>query len=151
MYKIYCIIDNTNDNVYIGKTKQKLYSRISVHRSDFKRGKYVSSHIILKNENWSYKLLEDDLDEYEAKIQEAFYIQNTDNCINEKRLKYGRGNADPEKMKTANKEWVEKNKDHRKDYMKKYNLNIRNYKKSWGGDPRNNNNLLMIDVDLFQK
>jgi hypothetical protein len=150
MYKIYCIIDNTNDNVYIGQTKQKLYSRISVHRSDFKRGKYCSSQIILKNNDWTYKILEDDLDPYEAKQREAFYIQNTDNCINEKTLKYGRGKGDPEKYKKANKEWLEKNKEHRNNYMKKYNLNKNNYIKSWGGDPRSNNNLLRIDVDLFQ-
>ena len=149
MYKIYCIIDNTNHNVYIGKTKQKLYSRISVHRSDFKREKYCSSQIILKNQNWSYKLLEDDLNEYEAKQKEAFYIQNTENCINEKTLKYGRGKGDPENIAKLSKKWKEKNKEHRENYMRKYNLNYNKYKNSWGGDPRSNNNLLRIDVDLF--
>ncbi len=133
MYKIYCIVDNTNNNVYIGKTKQRLLaSRISCHKSHFnKKIMDCSSQIILKNENWSYKLLEDDLDEYEAKQREKFYIQNTENCINQLTLKYGRGKGNPERINN-------------------YSNKIYHFRKSWGGDPRYENNLFLISADIFK-
>ena len=134
MYKIYCIIDNTNDNVYIGKTKQKyITSRIATHKNHFKKRMYdCSSNKILKNNDWSYKLLEDDLNEYEAKQKEAFYIQNTENCINEKTLKFGRGGKD-------------------KNRIRNYDKQRSKYQNSFGGNYKTNtyNNLLRIDVDLF--
>ena len=135
MYKIYCIIDKTNKNVYVGKTKQKyLSSRIATHKSHFKKKiNDCSSHKILKNDNWSYKLLEDNLNEYEAKQREAYYIQNTENCINDLSLKYGRGGAD-------------------KNRVKNYDKKIYEWQNSWGGGYKYNahNNLLWIDVDLFK-
>tara|TARA_R110001632_G_scaffold107906_3_gene217731 strand:- start:4565 stop:4990 length:426 start_codon:yes stop_codon:yes gene_type:complete len=140
MYKIYCIIDNTNDNVYIGQTKNELCKRISCHKSHYKTGRgYCSSSIIFKNNDWTYKLLEDDLDPYEAKLKEAFYIQNTENCINQLTLKYGRGKGDPEKYK----KWVNQTRIKKNEREK----NRKIYKKSWG---TYDHNLLSIDVDLFK-
>ena len=140
MYKIYCIMDNTNDNVYIGQTKRKLSQRISCHKSHFKNERFFcSSRIILKNNDWTYKILEDNLDEFKAKKREAFYIQNTDNCINTRTLKYGRGNRDPEKYK----KWVNQTRIKKNEREKNRQI----YKKSWGSY---DNNLLRISVDLFQ-
>ena len=139
MYKIYCIIDNTNNNVYIGKTKTKYLSkRINNHESDFRRGKYCSSQKILKNNNWIYKLLEDDLNEYEAKQREAYYIQNTENCINDLKYHYEYKN---------HKRNYEKYKTHYKNYNKNYAKLRWANQKSWGG---NDNCLLWINTDLFK-
>jgi hypothetical protein len=129
-------MDNTNDNVYIGQTKKKVCNRISCHKSHFKtETNNCSSRFILKNNDWTYKILEDNLDEFTAKQREAFYIQNTDDCINTRTLKYGRGKRDPEK---------------KLKYDRKRHKVIYHYTNSWGGDPRSNNNLLRISVDLFQ-
>ena len=43
IYKIYKIIDNTNGNVYVGQTIQKLNQRIYGHKSEFKSGKITCS------------------------------------------------------------------------------------------------------------
>ena len=54
MYKIYKIVDNTNNNVYIGQTKQKyLSSRIKLHKHEAKVNKKdaCSSKIIINNLN----------------------------------------------------------------------------------------------------
>ena len=36
MYKIYKIIDNTNSNVYIGRTTRTLNQRLREHKNDYK-------------------------------------------------------------------------------------------------------------------
>ena len=58
------------------------------------------------------------------------------------------------------KSWYQDNKDKKADYDKKYRADKKEekqkyfrehsiYKKTWGGDPRTDNNLLQIDVKLF--
>ncbi len=47
------------------------------------------------------------------------------------------------------KEYNKKYKKENKEYCKEYQKFYREYKNSWGGDPRYNNNLLSIDVELF--
>ena len=120
----------TNNNCYIGITKQKyLSSRISCHKSHFNKGIInCSSHIIFKNNNWFYKVIE----ETEDKTREAYWIENSENCINQKSMKYGRGGADKNRVKNYDKQRSE-------------------WQNSWGGLYRynNQNNLLHIDINLF--
>ena len=81
--KIYKIIDNTNDDIYIGSTAEKtLAHRLCKHKSDFKRWKegksnYVSSYKIIENGNYDIILLEscpcNNRDELKAR--EKYYIQ----------------------------------------------------------------------------
>lgn len=52
--KIYKIIDNTNNNIYIGLTTQALSKSLAEHRGDFKgyiigKKKYSSSFKIIHN------------------------------------------------------------------------------------------------------
>jgi hypothetical protein len=62
--KIYKIIDNTNDNIYIGSTCEYILSRrLAGHRSMYDRyvkgaKNYTTSFEILKNENYCIILLE---------------------------------------------------------------------------------------------
>ncbi len=122
MYKIYKIVDNTNNNVYIGQTKEKkLSERIRKHICNYKRKRQeCSSSIILKNDDWYCEIIE----ETDDIKREKYWINNTPNCINKKTLIYGRCNNSR-------------------------NLEMYYYKKSWGGDPRCNNNLLSIDAETI--
>ena len=88
MIKIYKIIDNTNDNIYIGSTSQQYLSqRICRHRQNFKNDEACSSKIILKNNDWRYELIEI-CDANVKKEREKYYINSTPNCINALKLNF---------------------------------------------------------------
>ena len=131
MIKIYRIIDNTNDNVYIGKTKQKyLSSRLSQHKYDYNINNNNSclSREIIKNDDYKIELIEETDDE----SRERYWIENT-LCINKQ--KPGR----------THKEWLNDNKEKIKNSKRDYY----EFRCSWGGDKRYQNNLLKIDPNLF--
>ena len=137
--KIYKIIDNTNGNIYIGKTTQSLKRRLSHHKSH----KNCSSREIIKNRDYRIELIEETDDE----SRERYWIENS-NCINEQipgrtDKEYYRDNKD--KIQEYQRKKYEKNKEKKKDNMREY----RKYRISIGGDPRYDNNLLKIDIDLF--
>tara|TARA_R110000824_G_scaffold5554_3_gene25668 strand:- start:2758 stop:3153 length:396 start_codon:yes stop_codon:yes gene_type:complete len=79
-YKIYKIVDNTNDNIYIGITRQKYLSdRLGSHVWDYKtqNKKGCVSRDIIKNGDYKIELIEETLD----KSREKYWIENTE-CIN---------------------------------------------------------------------
>ena len=123
--KIYKIIDNTNDNIYIGSTCCSLKTRLSKHKSNYKRflnGLYhnVKSFNILKNDDYKIELLEncDIKTKDELLARERFYIENND-CLN----KVVPGRTD--------KEYYNDNKDKIKDYYitNKDRINIKRNQK----------------------
>lgn len=126
MYKIYKIVDNTNNNVYIGQTKQKyLSSRIKLHKHEAKVNKNCSSKIIINNNDWYYELIE----ETDNKSREIYWIQNTKNCINkykcnfdEKKSKKEYYEKNKEEFKKRNNKYYEKNKDLIKEKQREYHL-----------------------------
>ena len=95
--KIYKLIDNTNNNVYIGSCCSSLKTRLSKHKFSYiicifnniksfeiiKNKDYIKSFEIIKNGNYKIELLEDceikTKDELLAK--ERYYIENND-CLN---------------------------------------------------------------------
>ena len=87
--KIYKIVDNTNNNIYVGSTTKKYLSdRLSSHNSDYRRFKkinkgYITSFEILKNNNFDIILLElvNCNSKDELKSRERFYIETLD-CVN---------------------------------------------------------------------
>tara|TARA_R110000765_G_scaffold212498_2_gene317552 strand:+ start:827 stop:1219 length:393 start_codon:yes stop_codon:yes gene_type:complete len=124
--KIYKIVDNTNGNVYIGSTKTKFFqNRMKVHRYYVNKKEGGSSSIVMKNNDYYVEIIEEcDISiRYE---RERYYINNTDKCINER------------KLNGYDKTYISKRKKKEYDFMS-----------SWGGDKRAHNNLLTIDVDLF--
>ena len=124
MSKIYCIECLETGEKYIGSTKKKyLSSRISEHKS---RTNLSVSRYIIERCNWKYELLEE-VDESQRLIREQYYIDTTDNCINQKRA------------------YVEDQAELDRIYTRKYLA----YQKSVGGDKRYHNNLLEIDPTLF--
>ena len=144
MIKIYKLIDNTNGNIYIGQTKQKLYQRLNNHKQDFKRGSTSISREIIKNNNYKIELIEETND----LNRERYFIENTE-CIN--KVVPGR----------TKKEYYDEtkhklNKEKLKQYQKEYrsNTNCDKIKSLWwssmGGSPyKNNNSILKIDTTLF--
>mgnify|MGYP003144373335 CR=1 FL=1 len=170
--KIYRLIDNTNGNVYIGSTIQSLANRKAQHKSDTIscRNKCKSKSII---ENGDYDIILIENYPCESKeellMRERYYIDNTD-CINQvrcyiskdERKEYENDYALKNKdiINEKSKVWYQANKDKKAEYDKKYREDKKEekqkyfrelgiYKKTWGGNPRSNNNLLNIDVNLF--
>ena len=133
--KIYKIVDNTNENIYVGKTIQTLKRRLAQHKSH----KNCSSRKILANEDYKIELIE----ETDDKTRERYWIENS-NCINEQIP----GRTDEERRKRkkeTRKEYDKKNKDKKKQCDKRYRDKNKEYRKSWG----EHNNLLKIDIDIF--
>ena len=141
--KIYKIIDLTNGNIYIGSTKNKLSQRLSGHKTEYKYHpeKNISSGIILKNKNFKMELIENypcDT-KRELEIREQYFIDNLE-CVNINKAFLTR-----EQHRIKHREYDKRRTRDYKPYLKQY----RNYRVSWGGDARFNNNLLLIDTCLF--
>ncbi len=145
MIKIYCIECIETGEKYIGSTKQKL---LSSRIADHKHKKSCRSRYIIKRGNWKYYLLEE-VEVSQRLIREQYYMDTTDKCINKNRA-----------IGYTQKEYLEVNKDRFKQYrkvydqlnkdkIKEYHKQLNNYKNTWGGDSRSNNNLLQISLDLF--
>ena len=86
--KIYKIVDNTNNNVYIGSTCKTLKYRLTEHKSAYKRflkGLHgnTKSFDIIKNNDYKIELLEncDIKTKQELIARERFYIDNNE-CLN---------------------------------------------------------------------
>ena len=86
--KIYKIVDNINNNIYIGSTCSSLNQRLSEHKSIYKRFlkglcNNVRSFNILKNNDYKIELLEDCeiKTKEELLARERFFIENND-CLN---------------------------------------------------------------------
>ena len=86
--KIYKIVDNTNDNIYIGSTTKLLCQRLAGHRTNYelyknKGLKYITSFKILENGDYDIVLLLNypcnSKEELHAK--ERYYIE-TLSCVN---------------------------------------------------------------------
>jgi hypothetical protein len=87
--KVYKVVDNTNQNIYVGSTcKEYLSQRLAGHVSNYKRylkvkKGYTTSFDIIKNNDYEIVLLEsypcNSKDELTAR--ERFYIDTLD-CVN---------------------------------------------------------------------
>ncbi len=98
--KIYQIHDNVTGNNYIGSTSQQYISdRVSRHRSYMKNNKeYCSSSIVMKNNDYSYKCIEVCIPSV-RKERERYHINNTEKCINCKKLNFDKKAWEKEKVK----------------------------------------------------
>ena len=162
--KIYKIIDNTNDNIYIGSTINPLKERLRKHKS-----LNCSSREIIRNNNYNIILIEDYPcnSKEELELRERYHIENNE-CINtllprrtvkeyQKTEKYKlwrkenyKKNMTEEKRKKENIRLNNLYHEKGKEYSKKYYRDVGQYRKSWGGDLRSDNcNLLKIDISIF--
>ena len=121
---IYKIEDNTDHRLYIGSTSRTLTRRLQDHKDK----KNCAAYEII--ETGDYIICEiEKCDSENRRYREQFWIDNSDNCINKQRA-----------LRTP---------EQKKEYQKVYDKILYNYQKSWGGDRRFNNNLLMIDINYF--
>ena len=132
--KIYKIVDLTNDDIYIGSTTQTLDRRWGSHD--------IFRDYDKKKENCEIILIEDYPCESKRQLQkrEQYHMDNTE-CIN----KYRASGEDMENRKRYQKEY----RDNHSSKSSEYKKELRVYQNTWGGDKRNNNNLLRIDPYLF--
>lgn len=128
--KIYKIVDNTNDNIYIGSTcEPTLARRLSGHVRKYKyylKGlcNFITSFEIIKNNNYDIILIEEFPCENKMQLHqsERYYIENM-KCINKihptrTHKEYRENNKD--KLSEKNKLYRENNKDKISEKMKKY-------------------------------
>ena len=148
--KIYKIIDLTNDDIYIGSTIQTLKQRWASHLMFQTYDKNKEECDIILVEDYpceSRRQLEE---------REQYHIDNTE-CINKTRAHRPNEFINEDRKKrniTSKNNQREKLKDqsYRDKYNKQASLYMRErrvYEKSWAGDKRYYNNLLMIDTSLF--
>ena len=95
--KIYKIVDNINNNVYIGSCCSSLKTRLSTHKCSYemflfnniksfeiiKNKDYIKSFDIIKNGNYKIELLEDCNVKTKEELfeREQFFIENNE-CLN---------------------------------------------------------------------
>ncbi len=146
--KIYKIVCNITDDVYIGSTIKSLKYRLERHLDS----NCISKEII-KNGNYKIELIENYPcnNNNDLRKREQYYIDNL-KCINirnaykdqkEYNKEYYINNFEKEKKRISN--YQLKNRKKLNQYQKEY---IK-FKKSWGGDKRYNNNLLEINLNIF--
>jgi len=132
--KIYCIED-INGKKYVGSTKQHyLCNRLSGHKQKKKNNKKDYSSYELDLDNCKIYLLEE-CDDEKRKERESYYINKID-CVNKYKLNFNR--KEYRKKDTTRK---------RENELQQIR---RHFKKSWGGDERFYNNLLNINLSIFQ-
>ena len=91
-----------------------------------------SSKLIIESGKYEVEILEEC--EEDMRLEREQYWMDKINCINKNKTYHSRKWDKKEENKLKMKEWFKNNK---------------KYKDSWGGDKRSNNNLLMIDINLF--
>ncbi len=89
--KIYKIICNITNKIYIGSTCKTLNSRISNHKNDYKRnlaGSYghCTSHEIIKNNDYKIELIENYPCNSKKELleREKYFININENVVNKK-------------------------------------------------------------------
>jgi hypothetical protein len=115
-YKIYKIVCNETDEVYIGKTIQTLEERLRIHkRLD------CSSKQIIERDNYYMEQINSTFDEKESIILERYYIE-TFECVNivvPGRTSEERYIENKEEIRKKQKEYYEENKDEILERIKK--------------------------------
>jgi hypothetical protein len=130
--KIYKLIDNTNGNIYIGSTTQKLNQRLNEHKSDYRtylNGKrhYTTSFNIIKNNDYKIELIQFVIfkNKKELHQRERYYIENNicvNKCIPTRTKKeYHNGERYKEYRKKYDKEYYKEYYIDNKDQIKERN------------------------------
>lgn len=155
IYKIYC---DENDDVYYGSTTQELYMRLRQHKTL----KYVSRNIMKNTYHIQLIELYPCNSKYELETRERYYIENN-KCVNiyiPTRTTQEYNEQHREQAKERTKKWYNQNKEYirkwkkqyrekNRDSIKDYKIKVYHYRNSFGGDERNDNNLLRISLDIF--
>jgi predicted GIY-YIG superfamily endonuclease len=135
--KIYKIVDESNGDVYIGSTVQTLKRRYQTHQifKDYNKLKFNCNIILIEYYPCN--------NQRQLEMREQYYIDNNE-CINKKDAI-----VKIEKRREAVRRCNAKRLVELRPYKNEWNTQRIRYEKTWGGDKRFHNNLLMIDVNLF--
>lgn len=126
--KIYCIRSPNTELIYIGSTCQKLSQRMAGHREDLRRGRTITSKIILEYGDAYIELIENYPcnNKEELAKKEGEYIRSQ-NCCNifipdRTRKEYNNHHyeTNKEKILEQNKQYREANKEALKEKQKQY-------------------------------
>ena len=132
MTRIYKIVDNTNGNIYVGSTDQKLHRRMVGHKSPCNK---CSSKQIIDDNDYEVILIE----ECESSIRnerEQYWMDNLI-CINIKNVVWNE--------KEYKKEYCKTHRQEKKDYDKIR----RGWAMSWGESKRDVCNMTFTKDGLF--
>jgi len=150
--KNYKIIDNTNDNIYIGSTCEKLCRRLQKHKASYKcylnpniKQGYMRSFDILKNNDYKIILIEDYPCEKKEQLlsREQYWIDKLD-CINHNNAKHD--------SKKYSQKWRDNNREHYNQKSREWTKNNRDKKNELNRLYRYSvsiNNINKIDTSLF--
>jgi hypothetical protein len=150
--KIYKIVDNTNDNIYIGSTCEKLIRRLQKHKASYKcylnpnvKQGHMRSFDIIKNGDFNIILLEEcPCENKEQLLAREQYWKDKMKCVNHnnpihnhKKYQQEWRDNNREHYNQKSREWGDKNKQKKSDTGKlyRYSLSVGNINK--------------IDIDLF--
>ena len=114
--KIYKIICNITDEIYIGSTYNTLEERLSIHKCN----KDCSSKQIINRGDYEIILIKDypcESDE-ELRIEEQKYINNNI-CVNQRRAYQSEEDKKQDEKKWQKKHYIN-NKDNRLEYQREY-------------------------------
>ena len=78
---IYKLTSSQTDQVYVGKTKQKLYDRFSKHKNKYNywlndKGQFKSSFFLIEYDDCKIELIE----ETKNSLREIYWIRKLDSC-----------------------------------------------------------------------
>ena len=160
IYTIRCRSDDTL--IYVGSTTQKLSQRMTLHRSDYKRGKGCSLYKYIVNDDWSDFYIElyemypcDSKEELVKKEGDIIRQLGTINKYIAGRTKKEWRNENAEKIKENVKKYYENNKDKIKEYNIKWCENnaekIKEYSKEHyeqNADKINERNKVKVCCDI---
>jgi len=151
MVTIYCIED-INNLKYVGSTTIKLSHRYVIHKYDKKHDNPCSSKLLDLENSKIYEL--EKCEESNRRERESHWINKFD-TVNAFRLiydnkkfvkQYYQDNKAECKKQVNN--WKKKNPNYFKEYYKS-KKQLYQYQNSWGGNKRSHNNLLSIDLSIF--
>ena len=117
-------IEDINDLIYVGSTKQKLNRRLTAHRNDKRINHYCSSSKLNLDYCIIYEL--EKCNEEDRKEREQYWIDKLD-CVNDNNTIFDRKEYDKnnkEQIAIYKRQWYIKNKQkireqHRQYYLKK--------------------------------
>jgi hypothetical protein len=128
--KIYKIVSDLTDDIYIGSTVQPLYKRLSHHKTTFKSGKNNCKSIeIIKLGETRIELIEDFPCERKEQLnaRKGYHIKlNKDNCVNK--------NIAGRNMKQYREDNRAKILESKKKYREDNNAKITEYKKKYDAE-----------------
>jgi len=147
MVSVYKITDCNGLN-YIGTTVQKLSYRLNDHRSDKKARRNGMTSSKLDLDNCEITLLE--TCNHENRNEREQYYMDVTECVNTKNTvrKFCRKTYNKNARETKADYYINYRERNRKK-AKSYMTSLYQYQLTWGGIKYKENNLLMIDDDLF--